>query len=361
MPAILTLRFVQGVASAAVQAAGPAIIADAVPPERRGRAYGITIGSIYAGLTLGPICAGFLVDLWGWRAVFLAGGALVLALLVPIHFMLTATWRQPPRGAVHLPSTLLAVVAMLALVGGAATLREGAIGYAAMVLGLALLAAFVFWQRRLAQPLLNVELLMKNIVLRGALLVQWLLYCNAFGTVFLLSLYMQTVLGHSANTAGEVLAIGTLLMALIAPFAGILADRRAPAFIASCGVGVALLAALLATRLGADSPLLPVGLVLAVQGLGFAFFSSPNMKMVMNAVPPNRSSIASALSATARSLGMVSGMLIVGALISLSLGHDPVGADPARYVATMHTSFWILAAITALALAISLLSRREEP
>src|SRR3989454_1598603 len=200
VPAILCLRFVQGITSAAVQAAGPAIIADAVPPERRGRAYGIVIGSVYAGLTLGPICAGFLVDLWGWRAVFLAGGALVLVLLLPIHFMLPASWRRPPERSVHLPSTLLAVAAMLALVGGAATLRQGAIGYGAMALGLALLAAFVLWQRRVAQPLLNVDLLMKNLVLRGALLVQWLLYCNAFGSVFMLSLYMQTVLGHSARS-----------------------------------------------------------------------------------------------------------------------------------------------------------------
>ena len=354
VPAILCLRFVQGITSAAVQAAGPAIIADAVPPERRGRAYGITIGAVYAGLTLGPICAGFLVDLWGWRAVFLAGGALVLVLLLPIHFMLPASWRRPPKGAVHLPSTLLAVAAMLVLVGGAATLRQGAIGYGAMALGLALLAAFVLWQRRVAQPLLNVDLLMKNIVLRGALLVQWLLYCNAFGSVFMLSLYMQTVLGHSANTAGQVLAIGTLLMAAVAPVAGILSDRYRAALIASCGVALALIAALMALGLGGGSHLLHVGLVLAVQGLGFAFFSSPNMTMVMNAVPPERAGIASALSAGARSLGMVSGMLIVGALISLNLGHDPVGADPDRLVATMHASFWILAAITALALALSL-------
>src|SRR5207247_497897 len=68
VPAILCLRFVQGITSAAVQAAGPAIIADAVPPERRGRAYGITIGASYAGLTLGPIWPGFLVHLCGWRA-----------------------------------------------------------------------------------------------------------------------------------------------------------------------------------------------------------------------------------------------------------------------------------------------------
>ncbi|HEY5897952.1 MAG TPA: MFS transporter, partial [Burkholderiales bacterium] len=74
MSALLALRVVQGIASAAVAASGPAIVADAVPPERRGAAYGITIGAVYAGLTFGPICAGFLVDLWGWRAVFLAGG-----------------------------------------------------------------------------------------------------------------------------------------------------------------------------------------------------------------------------------------------------------------------------------------------
>jgi MFS family permease len=356
--AILALRLVQGFLSAATQAAGPAIIADVVPPERRGRVFGITIGAIYAGLTLGPIFAGVLVDLWGWRSVFIAGGALVLLLLAPIHFMLPAAWRWPAPRAVHLPSTLLAVAAMLALVGGAATLREGTLGYAATALGVVLLAVFVFSQRRLAQPLLNVDVLMRNRVLRNALLVQWLLYCNAFGSVFLLSLHIQSVLGHAANTAGQVLAVGTLLMAAIAPLAGRLADRRPPAAIVSAGVAVVLAAALLATRIDAASSLLYIGLVLAVQGVGFAFFSSPNMTMVMNAVPPDRTGIASALSATARSLGMVSGMLIVGALVSLNLGHDPVGADPARFVATMHTSFWILAAVTAVALAVSLIRAR---
>src|ERR1044071_6617486 len=336
---ILALRLLQGACSALVQAAGPALIADAVPPERRGRAYGITIGAIYAGLTLGPIFAGFLVELAGWRAVFLAGGAVVLLLLAPIHFMLPAAWRRPAPRAVHLPSTALVSAAMLALVGGAATLREGAIGYGAMALGLALLAAFLFLQRRLAQPLLNVEVLARNRVLRNALLVQWLLYCNAFGTTFLLSLHMQSVLSYSPNIAGQVIAVGTLLMAAIAPLAGVLTDRTRPAALA---------------------PLF-VALVLAVQGVGFAFFSSPNMTMVMNAVPPDRTGIASALTATARSLGMVTGMLIVAALVSLNLGHAPVDADPARFVATMQLSFWILAALTAAALALSLIRVGSEP
>jgi MFS family permease len=194
----------------------------------------------------------------------------------------------------------------------------------------------------------------KNRLLAYALLVQTLLYCNAFGTVFLLSLYLQSVLGYSSHVAGEVLALGTLLMAAIAPATGALADRTRPALIASAGVGIVLAAATLATFLREGSSIVVVGLVLAIQGVGFAFFSSPNIAKVMNAVPRERSSLAAALSATARSLGMVIGMLAVGALVSVNIGHQPVGADPARYIATMHTAFWVLAALTATALAVSL-------
>jgi MFS family permease len=355
--AILALRFLQGAMSAAMQAAGPAIIADAVPHERRGRAYGITIGAIYAGLTLGPICGGFLVELWGWRAVFIAGGIMVLALLAPAHFMLKARWKPAPPRAVHLPSAALLVAAMLALVGGAAMLREGAAGFALAALGLGLIVAFVAWQPRLATPLLNVPILLSNKVLGTALLVQMLLYCNAFSTVFLVSLYLQSVLGHAAALAGQVIAIGTVLMALIAPASGRLADRVRPGVIASAGVAVALAAAVEATFLNENSSLLAVAAMLAIQGVGFAFFSSPNMTMVMNAVPPERTGIAGALSAGARSLGMVSGMLLVGALVSINLGHAPVGANRAAFLATMHTSFWILAALTAVALVLSVRRR----
>ncbi|MCP5046777.1 MAG: MFS transporter [bacterium] len=70
MPAILVIRFLQGVTSAIFSATGPAILADIVPAEQRGKAYGSSMGAIYTGLTLGPIVAGFLIDLWGWRASF---------------------------------------------------------------------------------------------------------------------------------------------------------------------------------------------------------------------------------------------------------------------------------------------------
>jgi MFS family permease len=184
--------------------------------------------------------------------------------------------------------------------------------------------------------------------------VQGLLYTNAFAAIFLLAIHMQTVLGASANASGTVIALGSLLMAMIAPFTGRLADRVRPAVLVSIGIAIVLVSAVMAALVDARSSLYFIGAVLAVHGVGFAFFSSPNMTIVMNSVPPNRTGIAGALTAAARALGMVSGMLIVAAVISLEIGHAPVGADPSKLVKTMQISFWVIAAVTAVALALSM-------
>ena len=138
---------------------------------------------------------------------------------------------------------------MLLLALGCSLLRLPLIGYGCVAAGLILTAIFIAWQRRLKEPLLNVEALLRNRVLGKALLVQLLLYTQAFCSVFMISIYMQVVLGQTANTSGQVLAIGSLLMALIAPLAGRLSDRYRPNGVASIGVAIAFCSALIAVRL----------------------------------------------------------------------------------------------------------------
>jgi MFS family permease len=357
VPLILFLRFLQGVIGALVQVTAPALLADLVPPQRRGRIYGSMIGAVYAGLTLGPICAGYLIHLSGWRAVFVAAGAGVVLIYFVMQALLPSSWRRPASGAVHVPSALLVGGAMLLLVLGTVSVRAGIAGYGLMALGVVAAALFVGWQRRLEQPLLNVTQLSRNRVLHNALLAQCLLYTNAFCSVFMLSIYMQVVLARSADTSGKVLAIGTVLMAAIAPFAGRLADRYRAQLIAACGVAVVLVSPLMALLLDERSSLGYVVALLAVQGVGFALFSSPNMKIAMNSVPADRASIASALSAGARVLGMLAGMVIAAIAISLELANDPVDREPLRFLSVMQAAFAALAVLTALGLAVSLAGR----
>lgn len=360
MPAILLLRFLQGAASASIAAAGPSILGDLVPAEKRGRAFGSSLGAIYAGLTLGPIASGFLVHAWGWRAVFLGGAAALLVGYLVMRVLMPSAWRRPER-PIHLPSTVLVVGAVLSLVAASSLARlAGWLAVVCLTAGVALVAWFVRWQRRLDRPLLDVGALMANRILRDALFVQLLLYMNAFCSVFMLSLYMQVSLGHSAPTAGQVLAIGTVLMAATAPVAGRLADRFHPGRISTAGVACVLLSALGATTLDAASGLTSVIAILAIQGLGYALFSSSNMTLIMNSVPGNAMSMASALAAMGRSLGMVSGMLVTALLISLYIGNDPIADHPLDFIETMTTAFSVLATVTTAALLVCLRTRTHR-
>ena len=108
------------------------------------------------------------------------------------------------------------------------------------------------------------------------------------------------------------------------------------------------------------SSLVFVTLMLAAHGMGFALFSSPNMTIIMNSVPPNTMSMASALGAKARSLGMVAGMLVTAILISLTIGNDPVAQHPIRFIGIMGAAYLTLAVLTAAALVVCFLPRTRR-
>lgn len=360
MPAILALRFLQGAASAVTAATGPAIITELVPPERRGRAFGSSIGAVYAGLTLGPIVAGALVDLFDWRAVFFGGAGVILLGALVVLRLLPTRWKRPEGVVGLVPSALLVVLAALALVAGTAMVREGAIGYASSALGVLLAAGFVARERGLSRPLLDVRALVANRALSDALLVQLLLYVNAFCSIFMISLYLQNVLDESPQIAGRTITIGSVLMAIVAPFSGALSDRIRPSVLSTMGVAAILGSSTLAVFLDAGSSLLHVIGVIALQGLGFALFSSPNMTVIMSAVSREQAGLASALAAKARSLGMLAGMLLTATLVSLALGHASVAESPARFVGVMHTAFTALAVGTAITLALSVSRARRS-
>lgn len=356
VPLVLGVRFLQGACSALLAATGPALVADLVPAERRGKVYGASIGVIYAGITVGPICAGLIVDAWSWRGVFFVGATLLLIMYSVVELRLPSSWRRPERGAVHLPSAALMLAAILCMVFGTASIATGPLGPILLGIGVVLAAVFVVSQRRLARPLLDVRALVAHRVMRAALLVQMLLYMSAFCSMFMLSIYMQVALGHAAKTSGLMLSISAVLMAVVAPIAGALSDRVRPSLIAGFGVTLVLTAALLATRLAPDSSLVEVGAVLATQGVGFALFSSPNMTIIMNSATESEVGMASALGAKARSLGMISGMLVTAVLIALRIGNDAVADHPVEFVGVVTTGFSILAISNGLALLVSIVA-----
>lgn len=354
---VLLLRFLQGLAAASSSAAGPALLMDLVPPAQRGRAFGAMIGMAYVGLAAGPLAAGFVVEHLGWRSVFFVGAAWILVGGLPA-FLRTAAHGQRRAGSLHLPSTVLVVVGMCAVVAALAASGRGGAVWPWLALAAAALGAFVAWQPRLSAPLLDLRALWHNATLTGALAVQLLLYLNAYCSIFLLSLFLQVGVGLAARTAGLWLMTGSVVMACIAPSAGRLADRVRPQLVAGCGVLGVLLSSALGVTLAADSPPWRVGLVLAAQGLGFGLFSSPNLALILGSLPRDRSGFASALAAQSRGLGMFAGMAVTSALVAAHFGERAVATDPAGVVATVHDAYVVLLVTSALALGAALVRRR---
>lgn len=360
MPILLFLRFLQGASSAVFAATGPAILADIVPVQRRGRAFGASLGAIYAGLSLGPIVAGWLVEHISWRAVFFFGAVTLMGGFLFIRSMMASTWDIPLR-VLNKRSMGLLVAMALSLAMGSSLLNEGVLGYALIALGLSFAVLFIHVQRRLNRPLVNVTAVMANRVLRGALMIQTLVYFQAMASVFLLNYYMQVSLDVPADSTGTVVAVGSVIMAVLAPFSGRLADRFSPRLLSSVGVASIAVTGLMATMVGEGTSLWYIRMMFVFQGFGFALFSSPNMTIIMNSVSENKTSMASALSAKSRSIGVFTGMLIASILISLQIGADKIQDHPEAMITIVTTTFAILFSAQIIALVISIFGGRAAP
>jgi MFS family permease len=321
VPLVLAARIAQGLTVAFVGATNMAILAEAVPRERLGRAMGLNIGAVYLGLSAGPFTAGLVTTLLGWRWVYLISALFSSTAFFLAMQGLPRRWRKPVL-IFDWPGMILSAGGLLLLTAGSASVGETRLGWLLIVGGISALVWFVRVEKASASPLVAVDLLREKPPLLRALTVQLLTYAGAFGTSFLFGLYMQVVWHWTPEKAGRVLMISPVLMALLAPIAGRLTDRIRPQSLAAIGVSLIMTGTLTAWLVPFTGSFALLILFLVCHGVGFAMFSTPNMTVIMSTTPRERGSMASALASQMRSLGMVSSMMLITIFLALHLGAD---------------------------------------
>ena len=355
---VILSRLLQGIAAAVVTATGMAIVADIAPPGHAGRMIGLAMGATYAGLASGPYFAGLITTHFDWRCVFYLGAAFPLASWTLAQATLTGRWRAPVA-AINISNSLLLAGAVGSLIGGVASFGQTGYGAALFALGVILGVVYVLAERRSANPLLKLSEISANRRLGRALCIQLLIYCGTVGTSFLLSLYLQVIQGRTPESAGGLLIISPIVMAVLAPAAGRLADRIRPDLLVAAGTALILCSVILGALLRADSSSALVIAMLVFQGIGFAIFSGPNIAIVMATVPAEERGLASALSAEMRSIGMMVSMAFVTIVMSLRMGTAAVAERPDDYMTAMTTAFTAFSILAATGVLVSLLGRRD--
>jgi len=339
---MIGLRFLQGMGGSMVMATTLAIVVAVFPREERGKALGIAIASVYAGISCGPFFGGLLVNSWGWRSLFYLSVPLgALTFLISLA-KLRGEWAEARGEPFDWFGSLVYACSLALLITGASNLDSGVWAWVLGAAGTCGLGLFVLIEARTAYPILNIGLLLSIRVFALSNLAALLNYAATFGITFFFSLYLQYVKGMNPHEAGALLMIQPVVQALFSPLCGRLADRFPAAKVATIGMALCAAGLGIAATVNAASP---VGLIIAmltVLGFGFALFSSPNVSVIMGSVPSSFLGVAAGLNGSVRTLGMMISMTIITIVFSVFMGGQVVSQEtlPA-FLTSMQTALLV--------------------
>jgi len=346
----LTLaRALQGVGGACITPLTLTILIRVFPAERRAAAIGLWSGVSGLGLAAGPLIGGAVVNGWTWNAVFWINVPVGVALFVLGRLRLAPS--RGERRPLDLLGAALFAAGLLGVVYG--LIRGNTLGWGsgeivgALAGGAALMALFLLRERRAHAPMLDLGLF----AARGfsvANAVGFLMSFGMFGSIFLITLFVQQVQGASPLRAGLMTMPWTGTIMLVAPFAGILAGRLGPRRVVVVGMAAQALAlariGAIATATTPYADLLPA-FILGGLGMGLAF--APLSEAVISAIPAARQGQASGAYNTLRELGGVFGIAVLGAVFQHVAPTAPQFVDGFR--AAVLTGAGVLAASVVIA------------
>ncbi|OHE23748.1 MAG: hypothetical protein A2Z43_01260 [Syntrophobacterales bacterium RBG_19FT_COMBO_59_10] len=328
-----------------------AILSSVFDDSERGKVLGINASIVYVGLTVGPFIGGLLTSWWGWRSVFLSVVPLVVIGSTLAWWKLPRDFRRGNSGTVNLSGSAH-YMAMLVLFILGLSAMPGMNG--ALAVGASVVLGILFFRKdaRSASPLIDVFRFRGNRVFLFSNLANFIQYLSAFATIFLVSLFLQNdqIKNLSPHAAGIILLAQPLIQALFSPLAGALSDRFEARWIASGGMAVTAAGLLSFSLLPPTAPVYLIVMILVCQGIGFAFFTSPNNNIVMGSVSSNIYGIASGILVTGRVLGMSLSMATTAVVFNV---FNSQRDRPDAFLNSFHTLFAIFFLLSLLGIACS--------
>ncbi len=358
---LIAVRALQGFGGAMIFGTGIAILTSVFPPGERGRALGIYTTAVYLGLTVGPFIGGVLTQNLGWRSIFLVNVPIGITACLLILWKLEGEWVECQGERFDLSGSLIYACSLVAVMYGFSLVPDTT-GLILVTAGCAMGMVFVWYEMQIPSPVLDMRLLTKNRVFAFSNLAALINYMATFAVTFLLSLDLQYTKGFSPEAAGMILIIQPALMAGISPAAGRHSDRIEPRIIASAGMALTALGLFLLIFLDESTSLEYIMLCLAVLGVGFGLFSSPNANAIMSSVDKRYYGVASGMNGTMRIVGQMLSMGIAMMLFALLIG--PVEITPAYYpqfVTSMRYAFFLFMVLCIFGIGASLARGQRQP
>jgi EmrB/QacA subfamily drug resistance transporter len=323
---LLVMRLVQGVASAMLFGVSAAIIINVFSREERGKAIGIQTSTVYLALAAGPVLGGMLTHYFGWRSIFLVTACIGAISFIGITLFVKDEWKEDKPDKFDWLGMSVYTVAIVGILWGFSSLPEIK-GFVATGIGIMALFVFVYYEKKQAFPMFDMNMFLSNRVFRMSSFAALINYAATFGVSFLLSLYLQYVKGFDPQKAGWILLAQPAAMMLLSPVAGKWSDKTDASKIATLGMLIITVCLLILLFITPLTPVYLIVIALLVLGSGFALFSSPNMNVIMSSVEKRYIGTASATAGTMRLVGQAINMGISMMMISMFIGKAQITMD----------------------------------
>jgi EmrB/QacA subfamily drug resistance transporter len=351
--ALIAARAGQGVGAAIVMPLTLTLATGAFPAGKRGMALGIWSGISGLGVAMGPLVGGAVVDGLAWQWIFWLNVPVALV-LAPLALRILRESHGPAR-SLDLPGVALGSLGLLGVVYG--VVRGNAAGWGSLEVtgsigaGLALLAAFVAWERRAAEPVLPLGFF-RSRAFSAANGVGLIMSFGIFGSIFLLAQVFQTAQGYSAWESGLRTLPWTIMPMFIAPVAGLLSDRIGSRPLMATGLALqAIAVGWLAAVVEVATPYGQLVPAFVLAGAGMSLVFAPNANAVMSSVRPEDAGMASGATSAIREMGGVLGVAVLAAVFAGSGSY----ASPQAFMDGVTPALWVGAAVLGVGSAVALL------
>jgi MFS transporter, DHA2 family, multidrug resistance protein len=315
---LIWARAAMGIGGAAVMPSTLSIISNIFEPRERGKAIGVWAGSVGLAVAIGPVTGGALLERFWWGSVFLINVPIIVLGLVAVIAIVPES-RDPRPGRLDLIGVTTSIAGLVALVYGIIDAGEHGFGHPrtgiAIVLGLAILAFFIWYERRTDHPSLDVTLF-RDPRFSAAVGSVGLLFFAAMGTMFFLAFYLQLVRGFSPLMAGVLMTPFAAAQLMFAPRSAAMVTRFGPKLVCAVGLGLVTVSLFAYVFIGATTPVWVLCVFTFVQGVGMALVMPPATESIMSSLPREKAGVGSAVSNTVRQVGGSLGVAVLGALLS---------------------------------------------
>ena len=335
LPWLITAKVFQGMGSAMIQGNGMATVIGAFSGAERGKALGTHMSVVGSGAVAGPAVGGLLVAAFGWRSVFFVNVPIGIATILVSWYVLQQVRPNIEDGGKDgggfdwLGASLsgLTLLGFLLVVGNGHRLGWDS---PAVLLGaaatLAAFGAFIWWELRVASPMLDLRLFQRKLVAIG-ISASWLSFLGSQATRFMMPFYLQRLLEMSPRDVGLVMIPPAICMVLVGPVSGRLSDRFGWRILTFSGLGCSAAGAFLfAAFLTESSSVLFIVLMMVLQSLGMALFNSPNNSSVLGAVDRNQYGVVSSLTQLVRNSANITSIAIATTIVVVTMA--TFGVEP---------------------------------